>query len=60
MGPPTNVDGEPARAPSASQGKRRFNGAADKRRRRGAVADMSGAAKDLASMGPPTNVDGEW
>jgi len=38
---------------------RRFNGAADKRRRRVGKAAVGLGTSILASMGPPTNVDGE-
>jgi len=34
MGPPTNVDGEPRKQRHWPRGPSRFNGAADKRRRR--------------------------
>jgi len=58
MGPPTNVDGEPPAGSMRDLSLARFNGAADKRRRR-----AKGSSRPLvdtgASMGPPTNVDGE-
>jgi len=59
MGPPTNVDGEATAAAGRSSRIRGFNGAADKRRRRGGELACRGLGQAHASMGPPTNVDGE-
>jgi len=59
MGPPTNVDGELSRVPLSRVPLSSFNGAADKRRRRGDTGPACAARYGAASMGPPTNVDGE-
>jgi len=59
MGPPTNVDGEGLGELADGKVRLRFNGAADKRRRRAAPNGTSAGVAEEASMGPPTNVDGE-
>ena len=59
MGPSTDVDGEPAAAIAAPAPRPRFNGAVDRRRRRGSARSARRDADALASMGPSTDVDGE-